>query len=328
MPRTRPATPREEAIAASLVLVGVDDLLDPGDALVAVERRALDPLAPARSPRRSRSRRLPGRAGPSISAGVARGSGAAENSSSSATRAAPTAAAASSREPGVGEVGAVGVADPVADPGPHADAALGRLGEALDLAAVDADLAARAILGARPRRRRRRRRAPPRPRGRARARAELGSYRRPADRHRPRSGRGPGRCRPAPVWPALPQKPVFISKSLPTASIARQRLEAVADQGRAAAGPGHLAALDQVALGDAEDEVAGRRARPGRRRRRPRRSPARPRRSSPRARRRRARCRCWSCAGSAGGGSSRGGRCRSRRRRRARRAQAVVEVGR
>src|SRR5260221_2081409 len=38
-----------------------------------------------------------------------------------------------------------------------------------------------------------------------------------------------------------------------------QRLQAVADQGRPAAGPGHLAPLDQVALGDAEDEVAGRR---------------------------------------------------------------------
>src|SRR6185312_16832720 len=38
-----------------------------------------------------------------------------------------------------------------------------------------------------------------------------------------------------------------------------ERVEAVADQRRAGAGAGHLAVLDQVALGDAEDEVAGRR---------------------------------------------------------------------
>ena len=61
------------------------------------------------------------------------------------------------------------------------------------------------------------------------------------------------------LWPPLPQIPVFIAKSSPTASIAAQRLQAVADQGRAAAGPGHPAVLDQVALGDPEDEVAGRR---------------------------------------------------------------------
>src|SRR3954454_20082266 len=36
-----------------------------------------------------------------------------------------------------------------------------------------------------------------------------------------------------------------------------ERLQAVADQGRAAAWLGHLAALDQIALRDAEDEVAG-----------------------------------------------------------------------
>src|SRR6185312_16090746 len=38
----------------------------------------------------------------------------------------------------------------------------------------------------------------------------------------------------------------------------RQRVEAVADQRRPGAGGGHLAVLDQVALGDAEDEVPGR----------------------------------------------------------------------
>ena len=38
-----------------------------------------------------------------------------------------------------------------------------------------------------------------------------------------------------------------------------ERVEAVADQRRAGARAGHLAVLDQVALGDAEDEVAGRR---------------------------------------------------------------------
>ena len=40
-------------------------------------------------------------------------------------------------------------------------------------------------------------------------------------------------------------------------SIARERLDPVADERRAAHRRGHLPALDQVALGDAEDEVAG-----------------------------------------------------------------------
>src|SRR5262245_49682747 len=39
----------------------------------------------------------------------------------------------------------------------------------------------------------------------------------------------------------------------------RERLQAVADQRGSPAGRGDFAALDQVALGDAEDEVAGRR---------------------------------------------------------------------
>ena len=62
-------------------------------------------------------------------------------------RAASAARAAIAATPGVGEVGAVGVADPAADPGAHPDPALGRRGEALDLAAVDAHLAPR-VLGA------------------------------------------------------------------------------------------------------------------------------------------------------------------------------------
>ena len=63
----------------------------------------------------------------------------------------------------------------------------------------------------------------------------------------------------APTGRSLPQKPVVIVEVVGDPVDRAQRLEAVADQRRAAHRRGHLAALDQVALGDAEDEVAGRR---------------------------------------------------------------------
>ena len=59
-------------------------------------------------------------------------------------------------------------------------------------------------------------------------------------------------------WPSLPHVPAQVSKSLPTASTAEQRLGSVADELRGADRLGDLAVLDHVRLGDAEDEVAGR----------------------------------------------------------------------
>ncbi len=195
--------------------------------------------------------------------------------------------------------------------------ALGRRREALDLAAVDAHLAPGLLGQRRPRRRRRRRR-----------RVASTARRASVDQTSvPPTVIAPIRTWPWPVptgtfWPALAADAGLHLEVVADRVDRRQRLQAVADQGRAAAGPGDPAVLDQVALGDAEDEVAGGRvdlaAAEGDRVE----AAARPRRSSPPARRRRGRCRCWSCAGSAGGGSSRGGRCRSRRRRRARAREA------
>ena len=76
------------------------------------------------------------------SASTGAGCGGLANSSSSAIRSRLGGGGRDRRHPGLGEVGAVGVADPAADPGADADAALGRRGQALHLAAVDADLAA------------------------------------------------------------------------------------------------------------------------------------------------------------------------------------------
>ena len=61
------------------------------------------------------------------------------------------------------------------------------------------------------------------------------------------------------LWPPLPQMPVFIAKSLPTASIAASACRQLPIRVAPRHGLRHPAALDQVALGDAEDEVAGRR---------------------------------------------------------------------
>ena len=145
------------------VLVDIDDLLDAGDPLVAVERDPLDPLGQldhlgGLGGRDRRSRR------PSISA--ARRRAPARPSSRPRRRPArrrPRPPRARRGRPR--EVGAVGVAGARADPGADPHAAAARLGEALDLTGVDADLAARGSPRSRPRRRWRRRRWPPRPRG-------------------------------------------------------------------------------------------------------------------------------------------------------------------
>jgi len=190
-----------------------------------------------------------------------------------------------------------------------------RLGEALDLSGVDSNLAAGRSLApglpasVAPAAVGRRSAAParPLPRGRPPAPHFIRLCPRPScPLIRTWPWPVPDRAR---VWPAFPQNPVFISKSVPTASIRARRLQAVADQGRAAARLGHLAALDQIALRDAEDEVAPSRARPGR-------PPKEDRVRSPfstlgdhllRVGRRQARYRCWSSAVSAGPGRWPGG---------------------
>ena len=126
----------------------VDRLLDPDDPRVGLQRGPLDrerqlgdprgrPLAPAR-----------GRCSPASAGRLAGRSAAARRTRPRRRPAAASAArAAIAATPVRREVGAEAVADPAADPGPDADPALGRRGEALDLAAVDAHLAPR-VLGA------------------------------------------------------------------------------------------------------------------------------------------------------------------------------------
>ena len=195
--------------------------------------------------------------------------------------------------------------------------ALAGVGEALDRALVDADLAPDRAPRPRPRRR-------PAPASSA---ASTARRRAPASRSsarvtppsRPPSARGCRTCGwPTPaatLWPALPQNPVAISRSSAIPSIAAQRLEPVADQRRAAHRRGHPAVLDQVALGDAEDEVAGRRLDLAAAERDRVEAALDARDQLLRRGRRPGRSRCWSSAAPAGGGTTRGGRCRSRRRR-------------
>src|SRR5262249_37185069 len=118
----------------------------------------------------------------------------------------------------VREVCAVRITGARVDPGSHADAAAAGLGQALDLAAMHPDLTAPWPL------------APPL--GLARAAGDR-SFGRPAGgvlesvlghtavppTVNPRIRTCPWPVPTGAVWPALPQKPVFISKSDPTASI-------------------------------------------------------------------------------------------------------------
>ena len=208
--------PVEEAIATRSALVGVDGLLDPGDARVGGERRALDRERQLGDLRRRPLGRSRGRVSPSIAAASPPGAGRAGELVLVGDARRLDRAGGDRGDARLAEVGAVGVADPAADPGAHADAALGRRGEALDLAAVDADLAP-ALLG-----------------GVGLGVAGAGGERR-LDRARFGRGRSNLASRPTVIaairtwpwpvptgtfWPPLPQKPVFISKSLPTASIA------------------------------------------------------------------------------------------------------------
>src|SRR5262249_6670133 len=122
------------------------------------------------------------------------------------------------RDPGVRQVGAVRVAGARADPGPHSHSPAARFGQALHLAAVHPDLPAPRAL---------------RP-GLGLARAgggrrldcskgrllevRLGQTAVPPT-VRPRIRTWPCPVPTGAVWPDLPQNPVFISKSEPTASI-------------------------------------------------------------------------------------------------------------
>src|SRR3954454_20586768 len=118
------------------------------------------------------------------------------------------------RDPGLGQIGVIGVADPVSDPGADPDAPLGRRREALDLAGVGAYLAPGLLgqvgLGI----------------GGAGCRGRLDGAPCQLDQTSvPPTVIAPILTWPWPVptgtfCPALPQTPVFISKSLATASIA------------------------------------------------------------------------------------------------------------
>src|SRR6266511_333452 len=124
-------------------------------------------------------------------------------------------------DPRVAEVRAVCIAGAPVEPRAQPDPARRRLGEALDLAVVDADLDAARVLDERL--------GIPRPGGQ---RGVAGPYRDRLDPVRrahptavPPTVSSRIRTWPWPVptgtrWPSLPQKPVFISKSLASASIA------------------------------------------------------------------------------------------------------------
>src|SRR6185312_4202432 len=129
------------------------------------------------------------------------------------------------RDARLAEVRSVGVADPVTAPGPDPDPGLGRRGEALDLAAVDPHLAPavarRVRLGGR---------RPGAERGldraaRGRGQLDVGQVAAAGHLAVPPTVIWPTRTCPWPVptgtfWPPLPQIPVFMKKSSPTASIA------------------------------------------------------------------------------------------------------------
>src|SRR5262249_35278342 len=103
---------------------------------------------------------------------------------------------------------------------PDADPPAARLGEALDLAGVDTDLTAARPLAPRLRicgaRRRRRLGGSP---GDLLEPGRLAAHTAVPPTVIPRMRTCPWPVPTGAVWPALPQKPVFISKSLPTASI-------------------------------------------------------------------------------------------------------------